>query len=114
MGLSETWHRTNWHQYQGRQFFEFTNSNRISLKQTQSLLKSFRTTNYSNLIVCYGEDYPSLVPLFNLLMNPSSKTANIRLGNERTCQRSTHPIADRDLNNKNDSNNDLPTYIHLP
>jgi hypothetical protein len=85
IGLSEAWHTQKWHQFQDRTYYEYTNSNGIAYEQTRSLLQQLQSKRYSDLIVCYGEDAPTLVPLSKLVINPNADHARVRFGNEQTC-----------------------------
>lgn len=85
IGLSEVWHTQKWHQFQDRTYYEYTNSNGIAYEQTRALLQQLQSKRYSELIVCYGEDTPTLVPLSKLVKNPNADLARVRFGNEQTC-----------------------------
>jgi len=117
IGLSEAWHPQRWHQFQDRTHYEFANIKGTTYAQTRALLQQLQSKQYSDPIVCYGEDVPTLVPLLKLVMNPATDHVKVRLGNEQTCH---HPSAAAS-NSKPDQHQPQPRskdksvdYIHLP
>lgn len=117
IGLSEAWHTQSWHQFQDRTYYEFTNSNGITYEQTRALLQQLQAKRYSDPIVCYGDDVPTLVPLLKLVMNPTTAHVRVRLGNEQTCHQSSaagsNPTPDQSQPQPKPKNQTVD-YVYLP
>jgi hypothetical protein len=93
------------------------NSNGIAYEQTRLLVQQLQSNRYSDLIVCYGKDSPTLVSLSKLLSYPNADHARVRFGNEQTC----HPPSVKDSGSAPGQHHQQPRpkdqavdYVYLP